>query len=45
MAPVSYLMEDYDVVRKKEAADCQERILDLCAAPGGKSTQDRGKNA
>ena len=23
----------------KEAADCQERILDLCAAPGGKSTQ------
>lgn len=38
MAPVSYLMEDYDVVQK-EAADCQERILDLCAAPGGKSTQ------
>ena len=31
-------MEDYDVVQK-EAADCQERILDLCAAPGGKSTQ------
>lgn len=38
MAPVSYLMEDYDVVQK-EAADCQEWILDLCAAPGGKSTQ------
>ena len=38
MAPVSYLMEDYDVVQKEPAA-CQERILDLCAAPGGKSTQ------
>ena len=37
MVPVSYLMEDYDGA--KEAADCQERILDLCAAPGGKSTQ------
>ena len=31
-------MEDYDVVQKEPAA-CQERILDLCAAPGGKSTQ------
>ena len=38
MAPVSYLMGDYDVVQKEPAA-CQERILDLCAAPGGKSTQ------
>ena len=44
MAPVSYLMEDYDVVQK-EAADCQERILDLCAAPGRKKHTDRGKNA
>lgn len=40
MAPVSYLMEDYDVVQK-EAADCQERILDLCAAPGGKAHRSR----
>ena len=58
MAPVSYLMGDYDIKRlpsgasvdsdheaelhdiaHKEAASCQERILDLCAAPGGKSTQ------
>lgn len=41
MAPVEYLMRPLD-----ESASCgmkQERILDLCAAPGGKSTQIAAK--
>lgn len=33
MAPVEYLMQDMELAKEKE------RILDLCAAPGGKSTQ------
>ena len=37
MLPVSMLMDE-DPVRDSEAGKC-ERILDLCAAPGGKSTQ------
>lgn len=38
MAPVSYLMADV----YGESHCCSERILDLCAAPGGKSTQIAG---
>lgn len=34
MAPVSYLMEEMS-----QPHEYEERILDLCAAPGGKSTQ------
>lgn len=37
MAPVSYLMGNYDLTQNPSIV--QERILDLCAAPGGKSTQ------
>ena len=44
MAPVSYLMEDYDVVQK-EAADCQERILEFVRGSWRKKHTDRGKNA
>ncbi len=39
MAPAEYLTEGFCAGEKKET----ERILDLCAAPGGKSTQIAGK--
>lgn len=42
MAPVSYLMSDVYEENSGETHCYSERILDLCAAPGGKSTQIAG---
>jgi len=42
MAPVSYLMSDVYEENSGEEHGYSERILDLCAAPGGKSTQIAG---
>lgn len=42
MAPVSYLMSDVCEGISGEVHGYSERILDLCAAPGGKSTQIAG---
>lgn len=42
MAPVSYLMSDVYEGNSGETHGYSERILDLCAAPGGKSTQIAG---
>lgn len=42
MAPVSYLMSDVYEGSSGESHPYSERILDLCAAPGGKSTQIAG---
>lgn len=42
MAPVAYLMSDVYEGVCEEKHSYSERILDLCAAPGGKSTQIAG---
>lgn len=39
MAPAEYLLQEENGRQPEEAAMEHERILDLCAAPGGKSTQ------
>lgn len=39
MAPVVYLMQPLEQGELSECAGEKERILDLCGAPGGKSTQ------
>lgn len=39
MAPVPCLMEEAAMSEQQEEPVSSERILDLCAAPGGKSTQ------
>lgn len=42
MAPAAYLMQDVYEENFGESPSYSERILDLCAAPGGKSTQIAG---
>lgn len=42
MAPVSFLMADVCGKEGSQEPSCGERILDLCAAPGGKTAQIAG---